>query len=76
MRTEIDLGGVSHQIGRYALSVDAMDPEIPYNYALTMVRRLPSGDTEELTCRIGPQTMKELILSLTDVYAGRQEESQ
>lgn len=70
MRTKIDLGGVSPQFGRYSITVDASQLERPYPYELTMTRQLPSGDTEELTCWLGPQTMQELILGLTDALKG------
>ena len=73
MRTKIDLGGVSPQFGRYSITVDVSQLERPYPYELTMTRQLPSGDTEELTCWLGPQTMEELIRGLTDALKGASE---
>lgn len=73
MRTKIDLGGVSPQFGRYSITVDVSQPERPYPYELTMTRQLPSGDIEELTCWLGPQTMQELIRGLTVALRGTSE---
>lgn len=77
MKDTIDLGGVSREFGRYALEVQSDgDAERPYPYRITMRRTLPTGHQETLTCDIGPQTMQELILTLTKAYMGHGEGSQ